>query len=901
MANRYCNLVGSKKISEDFNNINVGFDKVQDEMDSKSSGDHRHPNATDQADGFMSAADKAKMDASTASATPGTLAQRDASGRLKAAAPSAKTDVARKSEVDTVQDDLDNHKADAVMHVTVEDHEKLSSIEEGAEVNQNAFVKVNDIEASEKTDSLVFKGGVGIKITTNPATNEVTFTSIGESTPGDHGSSHTEHGADPIPNATQTEGGLMSAADKAEFDEMAVEVPKQAAELEQHDKQLQEHTADLDDHGRRIDGVESDLANVPGTPLELQPGLQVVEAENDTPFRMGEVKGRTEIHDDVGIVNVTNPHAIATGGNLLPPFTEWVTQPGDVIVGPYHLQKTATAQYQGTISPKIRVIRGQTYALSSTRIGRMVLGEYKEDGTVIGYPIAEATDGAGYFSQSVTIGADTDYVIVQLSNMAASGTFTFEETTLTPGTEPKPFAPQQRSMLAFEAELAAHPVDGSNPDTLFMGDDGLPYVLESWRKVTLDSTYKYTSTKKESNFTEVMIENAVTAIPNMSPAYLIKFNGTLLTRLEDTKTAADQFGIHAQFNLLYVTVANTDSGWGPDYTPTQDEIKAYFFGWKLTLLGASVGNTPQYNGTGEKAWIPIVGFDGMNGTNITPTFESSSARSAGWQPYRLQYLKAKSTVEPVRNYELGATLTAGSNMVEVGSGIVIREKANPVYYSPNGNYYINNTGVSGSLLKNKVSFISRVYRNDQVDSFAKIENDANAYGKQHIRFLSSDLDPTAVYHVTYTMLDPTLAAPISGTVAANLRGTVSDLVQDVGDVQRRLSVVEMQKAERDNAVVWIKSSLINGWEYFGIGATAGYTKIGNVVYLKGKLRNGTPGTAVFRLPSGYRPKEALLFLCRAYDAGNRSVTVGVDPNGDVSVYDTNMEIHLDGTVFIAEQ
>ncbi|MGG4397708.1 hypothetical protein ABEX25_25760 [Paenibacillus thiaminolyticus] len=296
MANRYCNLIGSKKISEDFQNINIGFDKVQDEMDSKSSGDHRHPNATDTTDGFMSAQDKAKMDASTASATPGTLAQRDASGRLKAAAPSAKTDVARKAEVDAVQSDLDSHKADAVMHVTEADHEKLEGIEAGAEVNQPAFSRVNDIEAGEKMDSLIFKEGVGIKITTNPATKEVTFTSIGESTPGDHGRSHTEYGADPIPVATKTEGGLISAADKAEFDKLAAEVPMQGAKLERHDKQLKEHAAELEDHEQRIDGVETGLADVPGTPLDLRPGLHVVEVENDTPFQMGEVKGRTLIN-----------------------------------------------------------------------------------------------------------------------------------------------------------------------------------------------------------------------------------------------------------------------------------------------------------------------------------------------------------------------------------------------------------------------------------------------------------------------------------------------------------------------------------------------------------------------------------------------------------------------------
>ena len=42
--------------------------------------DHVHPNATSSTDGFMSSLDKAKLDASTASATPNTLALRDGLG-----------------------------------------------------------------------------------------------------------------------------------------------------------------------------------------------------------------------------------------------------------------------------------------------------------------------------------------------------------------------------------------------------------------------------------------------------------------------------------------------------------------------------------------------------------------------------------------------------------------------------------------------------------------------------------------------------------------------------------------------------------------------------------------------------------------------------------------------------
>jgi len=94
----------------------------------------------------------------------------------------------------------------------------------GGELNQNAFSKVNDLEADNPTDALTIAGGVGITVSTNPNTNTLTITSTGTATPGAHGSAHTEFGADPIPNATPTEGGLMSAKDKAKLDSFCVSV-----------------------------------------------------------------------------------------------------------------------------------------------------------------------------------------------------------------------------------------------------------------------------------------------------------------------------------------------------------------------------------------------------------------------------------------------------------------------------------------------------------------------------------------------------------------------------------------------------------------------------------------------------------------------------------------------------
>lgn len=65
-------------------------------------GGNAHAVATTSLAGFMSATDKAKLDAATANATASTLAMRDASGRLKVASPSAGTDAANKAYVDAL-------------------------------------------------------------------------------------------------------------------------------------------------------------------------------------------------------------------------------------------------------------------------------------------------------------------------------------------------------------------------------------------------------------------------------------------------------------------------------------------------------------------------------------------------------------------------------------------------------------------------------------------------------------------------------------------------------------------------------------------------------------------------------------------------------------------------------
>lgn len=172
--------------------------------------------ATQATKGMMSPEDKAKLDKSTNGMTPDTLMLRDAGGRAKVAAPSAANDIARKQEVDEVQGNLNLHTGNADIHTSAAEHAKLAGIQAGAEVNQNAFSQVNDIQASSKSDGLTVKGGIGITVTTNPISKEMQITATGSATPGAHASSHVTGGTDVIPNAViDGNSGLMSGADAA--------------------------------------------------------------------------------------------------------------------------------------------------------------------------------------------------------------------------------------------------------------------------------------------------------------------------------------------------------------------------------------------------------------------------------------------------------------------------------------------------------------------------------------------------------------------------------------------------------------------------------------------------------------------------------------------------------------
>jgi len=211
-----------------------------------------HGTATTSVAGFMSAADKAKLDGIAA----GAEVNQNAFSQIKVGATTIDAD----SKTDSVEfvagtgialtpdstndkvtfavamsDDLHGNRGGGSLHaaatssaagfMSASDKAKLDGIAAGAEVNQNAFssVKVVDAagtskgqaDADAKTDVLTLKEGSNVTLTVDTATDTVTISAAG----GAHASTHITGGSDVIPNAVANgASGLMSGADKAKLD-----------------------------------------------------------------------------------------------------------------------------------------------------------------------------------------------------------------------------------------------------------------------------------------------------------------------------------------------------------------------------------------------------------------------------------------------------------------------------------------------------------------------------------------------------------------------------------------------------------------------------------------------------------------------------------------------------------
>ncbi|PAD29796.1 hypothetical protein [Paenibacillus sp. 7523-1] len=514
---------------------------------------------------------------------------------------------------------------------------------------------------------------------------------------------------------------------------------------------------------------------------------EISAAEYDSLDNMTSEQVATKYPYVDSIQPVRNPYAIRYGENLLPPVYEWARLGNCKVDASYEVTITSATADVAAISYEVPVIPNTNYTLSVAQNGATISVTGGPDGSIIANNTAAT-------SVSFNTG-ERKIVRVYLSNYIADtgtpgiGTFKFKNPRLTLGTTAKPFKPKEDAMLGLHTYLFADPLTGANADEVFE-KDGQFFKLMKWQMVTVEGAKILPNPvlSPHIGFKTIYpkLEGANYAYSSETATAAVKFDGKILI-WGSHEAAGDAWAIDKLNNNFAISVSNTDSGWGDLYTPTADEIKAYFMGWRM--FDATIGGSELYNRSDgdRKAWIRISDWSGRV-DGVVPT-----TNAPNWTPYQLLYQLATPTVEPITS-EGQLTLIEGNNQVEVGTGIVLGEYAPvPANSNPNlaGRREINFTQVPASLLKNKAKSILAIYKNGVQDRKWTISDNAvESYGTSRANIPGTLYDPSATYTVTYFMLDMFPAAPFVGSVAENEKALLTDMNDILCQNAAAVSVVE---------------------------------------------------------------------------------------------------------------
>ncbi|WP_328801952.1 hypothetical protein T3H97_05740 [Paenibacillus sp. LX16] len=539
------------------------------------------------------------------------------------------------------------------------------------------------------------------------------------------------------------------------------------------------------------------------------------------------------------VMPVRNPYAIMYGENLLPSFYEWGLHANMKAAGPYSLSLAATASFQAA-NVYVPVVIGKAYTISGEVTGILYMAFEDANGNVVGGGNTTSTP----LPLTFTAPANASRLRVTIDNgNTSTGTFTFSELMLNIGSTAKPFKPREDSMLALQTDLYADPVTGANADTVFERD-GQYYKSKKWQGLTLDGNlaWIYFASGTGYKVVRIPVTNGV-----VDSERITKFDGKLIQHVFPL-SGPDQSHLSPESGIVGLSISVADSGWADGYTPTQDEIKAYFLGWNMYYWNGT--SAELYNNQGPKSWRKINNHGATTSTLPTTQIDpglSKDGRFVYWEPYKLVYQLATPTVEPIVS-EGQLTFNEGDNQVEVGTGIVLRERANPTKFS---NVDINTGLTRGNATRHAVKSYLNLYQDNRAvqSGWGTFNGEDNGMA---IAIYPSRYLPESAYSVTYFMLAPSPVVPFTGSYAANEKTLLSDLVDSVQQANTRLSVVENKKADKDSPA-WFYPTLLNGWS---ANRPVGIMKDSNgFVHIRGLITNGltTGGSALFTLPQGYRP------------------------------------------------
>jgi hypothetical protein len=339
------------------------------------------------------------------------------------------------------------------------------------------------------------------------------------------------------------------------------------------------------------------------------------------------------------------------------------------------------------------------------------------------------------------------------SSISGAGTYTFSNIMLNLGDEPKPYTDYNPSYLyAYKVNEET----GENEPLILAGNDDkkdISYYNFDKRRWEVKREFK-TNDVLDGSLDWALSQNGIGykmfSIPDFvadnstltGSQIFVKFDGSLIT----TSSTIDEYDkgvIYQSTGRLEISVSNVDTGFTDSMYPDEDLIKSYFHGWKYTGDGTT------------HSWVAITDST-VTSTDILHT--STTKATEEYTPYKLTYQLAEPIVEEVRVE--GDLSIQGDAQVEVGSGVVVREKiSNSQLKLVNGYYNLNYGADTPSWnytwLKNKVAKFIGFYEGteDFTNSWNIYSGSQDTIRGHRAAINEANIDMEKDHYVTYEILD----------------------------------------------------------------------------------------------------------------------------------------------------
>lgn len=443
------------------------------------------------------------------------------------------------------------------------------------------------------------------------------------------------------------------------------------------------------------------------------------------------------------------------------------------------------------------------------------------------------------------------------------------------------------ALLAFNTELLSAP-NGVDADMLIKGLDGHYYKNTFWRKLQLDGSqsWSFSSDGNRNGYKKVYMTIAGVA----EPVYSTKYTNDIISRAtgEVSDYGANKIYVNITNGVVEYSIATSDSGWGDSYTPTVNEIKSYFYGWKMYDYNNGNGTSIYNAQSGQvKGWCRrILGADlTQSGSYVEGTPTLPLIPAAGWTNYELMYKRTSLVIEPISS-EGKLDLIQGGNVIEIGSGLVLRESATPQI---TGEYYwMNGTTNPPSTLANRVQKFIQIYKNNRPDRWAIVGTGefSGQIGLQQAQIPITEYDPNSAYSATYVVTTKYPVVSFVGNFPTSELAILNNLSNEIQQIIRRISVTETKKSDKDSTSI-IVPTLFSGWIAVG-SFINGFKKVAgtNFVHFSFGVSGGVGiiSTVLTRFPAGYRPSKAVGFSVTSRNADSSIINTSgaeIRSNGEL--------------------